>query len=69
LINGGSSILVTDGVCHIYVDKYADLKKAEAVVVDAKVDYAAACNAMVSKSLSCKLHCIMFYLLVELPRN
>jgi gamma-glutamyl phosphate reductase len=42
-------MLVTDGVCHIYVDKYADLKKAEAIVVDAKVDYAAACNAMVSK--------------------
>eukprot|EP00250_Pteridium_aquilinum_P012579 c20812_g2_i1 orf=390-2600(-) len=35
-----------DGVCHVFVDKYADLKKAERIIIDAKVDYPAACNAM-----------------------
>ncbi len=35
-----------DGVCHIYVDKDADLKKAIRVIVDAKTQYTAACNAV-----------------------
>lgn len=35
-----------DGVCHVFVDKYADIKKAERIIVDAKADYPAACNAM-----------------------
>lgn len=34
-----------DGICHIYVDAGADLAKAAAICVDAKVDYPAACNA------------------------
>lgn len=34
-----------DGICHIYVDKYADIEKAVPVIVDAKTQYAAACNA------------------------
>jgi len=34
------------GVCHIYVDAAADLKMAEDVVVDAKVQYPAACNSV-----------------------
>uniref|UniRef100_A0A7S2SXA3 glutamate-5-semialdehyde dehydrogenase n=1 Tax=Chloropicon primus TaxID=1764295 RepID=A0A7S2SXA3_9CHLO len=34
-----------DGVCHIYVDKEADLSKVLKIVVDSKVDYPAACNA------------------------
>ena len=34
------------GICHIYVDRAADLEKAERVVVDAKVQYPAACNSV-----------------------
>lgn len=35
-----------DGVCHIYVDKTADVKKALTIIVDAKTQYTAACNAV-----------------------
>jgi glutamate-5-semialdehyde dehydrogenase len=35
-----------DGVCHLYIDKYADLEKAVAITVDAKTNYPAACNAI-----------------------
>lgn len=34
------------GVCHVYVDSEADLKKALDVCYDAKVQYPAVCNAM-----------------------
>ncbi|CAI5486445.1 unnamed protein product, partial [Closterium sp. Naga37s-1] len=35
-----------DGVCHVYVDKAANLKMAKRIILDAKMDYPAACNAM-----------------------
>ena len=35
-----------DGICHIYVDKEYDKKKAIPVIVDAKTQYTAACNAV-----------------------
>lgn len=35
-----------DGVCHIYVDKDADMEKALSIIVDAKTQYTAACNAV-----------------------
>ena len=34
-----------DGVCHVYVDKDADYEKAIRIIVDAKTQYTAACNA------------------------
>ncbi len=36
----------SSGVCHIYVDKAADLAKAVEVCFDAKVQYPAVCNAV-----------------------
>jgi glutamate-5-semialdehyde dehydrogenase len=35
-----------DGICHIYVDKEADLEKAVAIVVDSKTQYVSACNTV-----------------------
>ncbi len=35
-----------DGICHIYVDKDADKDKAIRVIVDAKTQYTAVCNAV-----------------------
>ncbi|XP_059462313.1 delta-1-pyrroline-5-carboxylate synthase-like [Corylus avellana] len=35
-----------DGVCHIYVDKLANMDMAKRIIHDAKIDYPAACNAM-----------------------
>ena len=34
------------GICHIYVDSAADLKMAKDVIIDAKVQYPAACNSV-----------------------
>ncbi len=34
-----------DGICHVYADKEADIEKAIGVIVDAKTQYVAVCNA------------------------
>ncbi|MCI2061593.1 MAG: glutamate-5-semialdehyde dehydrogenase [Eubacteriaceae bacterium] len=33
------------GICHIYVDKAADIRKAIPIIIDAKTQYVSACNA------------------------
>ena len=35
-----------DGICHLYLDRTADLAKAIAITVDAKTHYPSACNAI-----------------------
>lgn len=35
-----------DGMCHVYLDRAADLEKAASIVVDSKTQYPAACNAV-----------------------
>ncbi|MCR4756011.1 MAG: glutamate-5-semialdehyde dehydrogenase [Lachnospiraceae bacterium] len=35
-----------DGICHIYVDKAADIDMAIKIITDAKIQYTAACNAV-----------------------
>src|SRR5215471_6531562 len=34
-----------DGVCHVYVDEFADVEKAARIAVDSKAQYPAVCNA------------------------
>lgn len=35
-----------EGICHVYVDRAADLDKARAITLDAKLSYPSACNAV-----------------------
>ena len=35
-----------DGICHLYIDKTADVEQAVEITVDAKTHYPAACNAI-----------------------
>ena len=35
-----------DGICHIYIDEFADVNKAIPVIIDAKCQYPSACNSV-----------------------
>lgn len=35
-----------DGICHIYIDEFADIEKAVNVCIDAKCQYPSACNSV-----------------------
>lgn len=35
-----------DGICHIFVDETADIKKATRIIIDAKTQYPSACNSV-----------------------
>ncbi|XP_019448549.1 PREDICTED: delta-1-pyrroline-5-carboxylate synthase-like [Lupinus angustifolius] len=60
-----------DGICHVYVDKAANVDMAKQIVRDSKTDYPAACNAMetllVHKDLSSNSG--LDELIVELQRE
>jgi glutamate-5-semialdehyde dehydrogenase len=34
-----------DGICHVYIDRAADLEMAVKITVDSKTQYVAVCNA------------------------
>ena len=34
-----------DGICHVYIDEFADVEKAAKIAVDSKAQYPAVCNA------------------------
>ena len=36
----------SEGICHIYIDEFADLDKATKISIDAKIQYPSACNAV-----------------------
>jgi delta-1-pyrroline-5-carboxylate synthetase len=44
-----------EGVCHMYIHQNADVHKAQKLVVDAKTDYPAACNALETLLIDSKL--------------
>ena len=50
-----------DGICHIYADESVDVELAVPVIIDAKTQYTAACNAV--ETLLVHLHAFdLFYL-------
>lgn len=44
-----------DGICHIYIDEFADINKAIPVIIDAKCQYPSACNSVESVLINRKI--------------
>lgn len=51
----------SDGICHVYVDKSANLEMAKQIVLDAKTDYPSGCNAMVINVLDDTANSVTFH--------
>ena len=58
-----------DGICHTYIDKDADLDKAGRIILDAKTQYTAACNAtetlLVDRSIAAEALPVLAGILAE----
>jgi len=44
-----------DGICHIYVDEFADMEKAIKIIIDAKTQYPSACNSVETVLVNSKI--------------
>ncbi len=44
-----------DGICHIYIDEFADVNKAIPIIIDAKCQYPSACNSVESVLINRKI--------------
>lgn len=47
-----------DGICHIFLDETADLKMATDIVIDSKIQYPSACNAVETLLIHNKFKCV-----------
>lgn len=58
-----------DGICHIFIDQYADIEKVIPIVIDAKCQYPSACNAvetvLIDKNIKDKVLCRLLEALKE----
>lgn len=58
-----------DGICHIYVDRDADFDKAIPIIIDAKTQYTAACNAVETLLVNRKIAPVFLPKLAEALRK
>lgn len=58
-----------DGICHIYIDEFADISKVLDICVDAKCQYPSACNSvetiLINKSVALSILPSLMFKLVE----
>ena len=59
----------SDGICHIYVDESADTDMALSVILDAKKQYAAACNAVETVLITRSIAPVFLPALCEMLHN
>ena len=59
----------SDGICHIYVDESVDMDMALSVILDAKKQYAAACNAVETVLINRKIAPVILPALCEMLHN